>query len=271
MLVNKQEAVLEKTDESIQPDEKSSPRISRKLLSRGEAAVQLGLSISEFRRREKLGIYVPTLVDDRGWHFFSLDYLKTLPGYGGKKLHRPGRRTAEESVQLILIENARQQQQQEPLPAASLPALPGSAQITQFNKGAYDPATAAKVFRELSQGATSVEIVMRLEIHPEAVANIFLAWKKLQTMNGGGIQVSAKTLQAMSELPLPGTYPVQNEEQLLQNLREISHPTCMSCKEETQQICLMCAEKLYHVETPKAPPRQVGVGRGKYLRKSTTT
>ena len=215
------------------------------LLSRSEAAACLGISSSEFKRRETLGIYTPTYIGDNGWHFFSVEYLSTQPGYGTQSKGTVGRRSA--SVKAAQFRDA----------------LTRSNMTKPDSVLTYEPHIAAKVFRAFNQGCDAADIVEKLLIHPDTVATIYNAWVRMRTMKGGGILVSAETMEIINNLPLPGTYPVTNEAELLANLREASKeaPMCHSCKKKPCRLCATCAEQIYTQPpevTPVTVPRPVG-------------
>ena len=200
-----------------------------KLLSSGEAAVVLGLSKSEFKRRVAVGIYVASHIGTNGWHFFSPEYLATLPGYGNAQKSTPG-----------------------PLKASAKVEFTGSQNL------GYASEDASRIFQSLDDGMSSREIVKRLSVHPDTMKAVYEAWKQLGTMESGGIQLSAKTLEAINELPLPGTYPVTTEEQLLANLRQASKdtPLCNVCHKLPCRLCPGCAEAVY--SQPEPAPAKMG-------------
>ena len=199
-----------------------------KLLSTGEAAIAMGLSKSEFKRREARGVYVPTYVAVNGWHFYSPEYLASLPGYGSTAKDTPGRLRTDAKSDI--------------------------SSAVSIKKNGYASEEASRIFQALDDGMSSRDIVKTLLIHPDTMKVVYEAWKQLGTMEGGGIQISAKTLEAINELPLPGSYPVTTEEQLLANLRQASKdtPTCNSCQKLPCRICLACAETIYTTPEPAA-------------------
>ena len=205
-----------------------------KLLTRGEAAILIGVSLSEFKRRESLGIYVPTFIGENGWRFFSYEYVSSLPGFGrAKTSHSNHMTTAERSAQSV---------------------------------SNYDTQIAAKIFQALDDGLSTRDIVKKLLIHPDTVKTVYSAWEQLGTLEGGGIQISAKALEIINNLPLPGSYPILNEEQLLANLQETSRDTqkCGMCKTQHSRICMTCAEKSFtpieQISNAAQPPAR---GRGR--------
>lgn len=215
-----------------------------KLLSRGEAAALLGISMSQFKRREARGKYTPTYIDPNGWHFFSTEYLSKLQGYGQIKNPRQ-RATAAQNVA----------EYRNSLFRTDSNSKSGTPNLY------YEPQIAAKVFEAFDNNLNAGEIVKQFLIHPDVVTTIYQAWLRLKTMQGGGIQLSAKTLDIINnELGcLPGTYPVTTEAQLLANLREAARdvPMCNSCKTQTCRLCHPCAQSLYATEEEVAPQRTV--------------
>lgn len=204
-------------------------RRSGKLLSSGEAAATLGISRSELRRREELGMYEAAFITDKGWHFYDPEYLSTLPNYGNHPRKGRGRQKAVVKADV------------------STKAFPKKSSL---EKDFYNPREAGRIFKALDEGMSSRDIVQTLSVHPDTMVIIYEAWKKLGTLDGGGIQLSARILEAINELPLPGTYPITNAEQLLTNLREAAKetPMCTSCKKQACRICLGCAEAIYQSE-----------------------
>ena len=206
--------------------------VAGKLLTRAESSALIGISTSEFKRRESLGIYKPTLIGTNGWHFFSYAYISSLPTFTRAKpnTHNAAERAAQSATD-------------------------------------YDTEIAAKIFQALDDGLSTREIVKKLLIHPDTVKTVFSAWQQLGTLEGGGIQISAKALEIINNLPLPGSYPVLNEEQLLANLQETSRDTqkCGMCKTQHSRICLTCAEKSFAPieQIPNAAVQPPARGRGR--------
>ena len=229
------------TNKSLEQGAEASLEMRRsgKLLSSGEAAATLGISRSELRRREALGMYEAAFITDKGWHFYDPEYLSTLPNYGNQPRKGRGRQKA-------IVKGD-----------VSTKAFPRK---TLLEKEFYNPREAARIFKALDEGMSSRDIVQTLFVHPDAMKAVYEAWKQLGTLEGGGIQISAKTLEAINELPLPGTYPVTTQEQLLENLRQASKdtPTCNSCHKQPCRICLTCAEAVYSEPEPKAAPAKIG-------------
>lgn len=212
-------------------------------LSRGEAAAVLGISPSEFRRRELLGFYEATSVDKNGWHLYSLDYLATLPGFDGKKEDRRGRMKASDK-------------------AAKMKDAFVKNETRKFTAQSsfYEPATAAQIFDELDKGMSSRDIVRKLLIHPDIMKAVYKAWIELATLEGGGMVISTKTMNAIANLPLLGDWPAANEEQLLANMHEISQstPMCPKCTKRPSRICMTCAEP-EEIQLPTMPtPKKLG-------------
>jgi len=213
------------------------------LLSRKEAATALNISHSEFRRREAITMYVPTLVDERGWHLFSREYLSTLPGYGAnEKQEGPGRESAAKKEALFKQAELKKESQR---------------------VDGYEPETAAQVFQALDDGMSSREIVKKLLIHPNTMDAVYKAWLHLATQDGGGIVVSAKQMAIINELPLPGSFPILTGDQLVINMTKASRGTsmCPVCNARPCQICVVCAQP--EPEPPAPTPAKKGPGRPK--------
>ena len=230
--VGRNEPVLEPLQTgSAEQETALEKRQQGKLLSSGEAASMLGISRSELRRREALGMYQASYIADNGWHYFDPEYVSSLPGYGSKPRGIRGRQTA--AVKAVV----------------SAEAFPKK---TSTATSAYNPQDASRIFQALDDGMSSRDIVKTLLVHPDTMKVVYEAWKQLGTLEGGGIQISAKTLEAINELPLPGTYPINTQEQLLENLRQASKdtPTCNSCHKLPCRICLACAETIYTTPEP---------------------
>lgn len=232
-----------------------------KLLSRGEAADLMGLSMSEFKRRESLGQYIATHIAPNGWHLFSIEYLSTLPGCGEQTRSAKKRKTAlEKATQQLVLEKPALEKtvpQEQLLPLTEPTPKPVPSVPIRHNLY-YEPQVAAKIFDAFDNNLDASEIVKKFLIHPDVVTTIYAAWLRMKTMRGGGIQISASTLEIINnELGcLPGTYPVTNEAQLLANLREAARdvPVCNSCKSQACRLCHSCAKALYFTEEA-APPR----------------
>ena len=228
--------------ETVQADSDSSAVEKNrrgKLLSSGEAAAALGISRSELRRREALGMYVAAHIADNGWHFYDPEYIATLPGYGHTPKEFAGRQTATVKA------------------AINADAFPKRSPLVG---GFYNPQEASRIFQALDEGMSSRDIVRTLFIHPDTMKTVYEAWKQLGTLEGGGIQISAKTLAAINELPLPGNYPVTNEAELLSNLREAATDTslCNKCQKAHGRLCPGCAEVLYRKVEPPPVAKKMG-------------
>lgn len=195
-----------------------------RLLNRSEAALALGISKSEFCRRESLGFYEASLVDERGWHLFSIEYLTTLPGYG------TDRRDISRSTKAAKVAKLKEE---------------------VIHRGSYDPEIASAVFQDLNAGMSSRDIVIKRFIHPDVMTAVYEAWKRMALQDGGGIVVSAKQMAIINELPLPGVFPILTSDQLVLNMTKASRGTdmCPICKARACQVCAVCAQP-----EPAAPP-----------------
>lgn len=225
----------------------------QKLLTRGEAAALLGISRSEFKRREADGKYIATYVDrNNGWHFYSIEYLSTLPGYGRYPNERRKRLTAPEKVT----------QYRPPISETDSAIIPSNFPSRTPGK---DPKITAKLFEAFDNNIDASEIVKQLLIDPDVVTTTYAAWMRMKTIKGGGIQLSAADLDVINnELgSLPGTYPVTSAEQLISNLREAARdaPTCTSCKTQACRLCHSCAQTLYATEQVAIAPTPKRMGR----------
>lgn len=235
------------------------PALHPEMLPRANAAAALGISSSEFRRREAAGIYTPTYISQSGWRFYSIQYLSTLPGYGERPKRTRGRMTGSAKEKQL-----RRAIQRKKKPA---PSLAASTDIIFPSNFSYEPHIAANVFDALDNNLDAGEIVKKFLVHPDIVAKIYEAWVRMKTMKGGGIQISAATLEIINNLPLPGTYPITNDAQLLENLREACKdvPTCNACKNKPCRLCLTCAKDLYAMSEEALPqprlPAKRPVGR----------
>lgn len=205
-------------------------------LSRAEAAAVLGISKSEFIRREDLGIYVATTINPQGWHLFSMEYLSNLDGYGKEKRGLEGQSSSVRAARLI--------------------AAQGGSN--------YSPEVAAKIFQALDDGMSSREIVKTLLVHPNTMDAVYEAWLRMATKDGGGIVVSAKQMAIINELPLPGSFPILTGEQLVINMTKASKGTdmCPICKVRACQLCAVCAQPEPEQTAAPAPPKK-GPGRPK--------
>lgn len=192
------------------------------LLNRARAAEFLGISLSEFKRREKSGMYRPTLIDQKGWRMYAPDYLDRLRGSDAVV---KGKRTRGKAVA-----------------AAAEPA--SSSAPPNYSRGAvYEPEVAAKIFAELDKGLSGREIVQKLLVHPDVMCAVYEAWTRLATMEGGGIHVSGRIMDIINDMPIPGSFPIVDGEGLLANLRESCRdtPMCVNCKRRPKHICVVCA------------------------------
>ena len=219
------------------------------LLSTSEAAAAIGLSKSEFKRRELTGVYAATYVDRNGYHFYSTEYLSKLPGYGTEPKKIVGRiRGKIKGIQI----------------AQALKSETRRQEMAFASPVSTESEIAAKIFQALDSGMSSRDIVINMHIHPTLVSKTYAAWLEMGNMEGGGFQVSAKTLEAINSLPLGfGSYPVQNEQQLLANLQEAcaAASMCTLCKQHPRKYCTPCTEKMAAEVTAESAPaakRQIG-------------
>lgn len=203
------------------------------LMTRNQAAEAIGISLTEFRRREVAGIYTPTVIDTRGWRLYEKEYIAKMPKHEG----------APDSV----------------LERASSQTARFAAEIKAKGMAAYEPEIAAVIFEELDKGTETTQIVIKLKIHPDTVKSVYAAWTEHRTLKTGGIMVSAQMLEAISELPLTGTFPVKDEEHLYNIIKDAADqvPICSNCKKNPKQICISCAQPSSPI-VMMAPKRRPG-------------
>lgn len=214
--------------------EAESSKSSEHLLTRSEVASLIGISTSEFKRREALGTYVATFINEKGWHYFSMEYVTSLPGYGDNPREKHGRQSASEKAAKYKADFDKNS----PAAPQARPMRPSSF---------YEPELAAKIFQALNEGMSSREIVIKLLIHPDIMNAVYETWLQLGTAEGSGIVIPPsimKKINDLGETSLPGSFPITSAEQLLENLREASQGThiCPMCNKKPSRICMTCAE-----------------------------
>lgn len=199
------------------------PHARAGMLSRPKAAKLLGISFTAFRRREEDGIYQPTHVDERGWRYYSRAYLESKASSGKRE-------QADEEL-------TRRTQE--------LAAYPLRSIVT------YAPDEATRVFGELEKDEDLVRVVRATGLHPDAVVAIHESWLLLRR-RGGGYHLSAKSLQALDQIPADG-FPARSEEELVaavgalaEQLRLLAAPCrrCRSRPSRTVDFCRDCEAEL---------------------------
>lgn len=97
---------------------------------------------------------------------------------------------------------------------------------------------AKMVFDALDEGATVVQCVRRLSLHPGKVESIAYSWARMSDT----IVLDAETVRAINELPLDGTFPVTKASDILSILVSASKPTpCSLCSKRPSHVCRTCA------------------------------
>jgi hypothetical protein len=107
---------------------------------------------------------------------------------------------------------------------------------------AYDGETAATSFRLFEEGAHPVDVVLRLKVHPRVVRAMHREWVSLR----GGYVVTGEIAQQIASLPwMWGSFPIQDGERLLANLRASApHGLCAGCGDAVAQLCAACAKRM---------------------------
>lgn len=106
---------------------------------------------------------------------------------------------------------------------------------------AYSPMEASRVFAALEEGKRATQIVVELEIHPNAVRAIKERWDELRDMEDRTCTLTPKQLKELWRAGVPLEEDDQPEivfEKILQGLEEV---TCTKCKHRTAKFCTSCA------------------------------
>lgn len=183
-------------------------------LSRPEFAQRVGLSVSEIRRKESLGLLTPAR------------RARYNTAYYGEK-----------EVALVLemrradarAKNRRQLNKT----AYALPdALPEKGGLAEYNKE-----DACAVFAMLQAGERLDKIVTALSLHPQIVR---VAAADFAVMSNSFV-IRGHVMEQINKLPLDGVFPIESDEELLEILKTVSYGTCTLCKSKPRSICRHCA------------------------------
>lgn len=211
-----------------------SVRTHNDLLHKAAAARFLKISITEFKRREKLGIYVAT--ETAGRHrLYNRDHLvqRTL------ETRKPGSRAPAFSRTLEIL----------PAPIAeaivqieqktTAGSKPKSA-APQVPSDYCSPKLAARIFKEFRKDEDLIRIVEDLEIAPSIVSAVHRNWIELRKQSGG-FHVSGEAARMIAALDLDG-FPVQNGEELAAALGAIASTAkpCSGCGKRPRRTTVLC-------------------------------
>lgn len=133
-------------------------------LTRTDAAIYLGISKPEFRRREKLGRYRPCRVDRRGYKYYDRRVLG--------------------EIAVVAAEGT--------VPAPIAPPI-----------SIADPDHVRKVFAELEKDEDLVRVVLATDLAPAEVLGIHASWTTLRE-RGGGFHVSRRSLDTINAFGFDG-------------------------------------------------------------------
>lgn len=207
-------------------EEQARPDELPVLVHKAEAARIVGISVSEFKRREQAGRYTHVDVDRNGYRLYDRAFMESRRG---------------ERRQLA--------------PPARVPLGVGPSAAPA--SGRYKSDEVARVFAELRKDEDLVRIVETTGIDPDVVESIYLRWISLRTRSGG-FHLGGETVQQLAKLPLDG-FPVSTERELLAALRALANfsEPCEGCEERPKRVarlCLMCERALLEktIATPKA-------------------
>lgn len=185
-------------------------------LSRTDAALYLGISKPEFRRREKQGRYRPCRVDGRGYKYYD---RRTLGA---------------NAVTATTSENE---------PSTTIQTLHASA--------APDPNHVRSVFTELAKDEDLVRVVLATDLPPAEVLGIHASWTILRERSGG-FHVSRRSLDAINALGFDGL-PARSEHELVAALAALRDGTrnCERCRREPRRpgtYCGACHKEVASIE-----------------------
>lgn len=180
---------------------------SGRIISREEAAIMLDVSVHELRRRQKANQIKVIKRGTRNQVFYDYDVIETL------------RIKREEN------------------------ADPASLASNTVAMAAFSTEDAVRVFGELAKGATLVQCVERLSIHPSKVKAIVFAYEELSDT----VVLDSLTIRAINELPLDGTFPITKAEDALELLKECAKGSpCALCRKNARHVCKACAIPYVH-------------------------
>lgn len=193
------------------------------MLRKTEAAQFLGISYSEFKRREKSGLYISLLTNKAGRTVYRKSYLETRKRDLNRRVTKADHHAASQHdarTPMALVHST----------VPSLHAKP----VT------FDPETEAKVFKELRKDQDLIRIVEELQIHSNVVKAIFAEWVALKRITGG-FYVSGAAAKAIEDLQLDG-FPVSSGEELAAALSAIADTAkpCAQCKKHPRRNAILC-------------------------------
>ncbi len=178
-------------------------------ITREEVAKVLECSVNEVRRREGRGHFKP--VHGRGKDnrvFYSLEQIEMY-----KK-----RRQEQRGPDLSKTDNVRV--------VTIAPDVPFTVE------------EARSVFAELRKGASPLDCIERLPIHPDKIEGILRSYERI----AGAIVINSDKAAIINKMPLDGVFPVVDADGIIALLQaSAKEPSCSSCGKRPRVMCKTCA------------------------------
>lgn len=173
---------------------------SDRTISREAAAAHIGVTVHEMKRRQSLKQLRVVRRGVRGQVFYDFNQVEAL------RLRREGEGIAMDSA----IGNA----------------IPFTAE------------EATQVFQELKAGASAVDCVLKLSVHPSKVEAIIQAYGRLTNT----LVFNSEEMDMINELPLDGTFPITKASAILGLLKNgVKEKPCGICFRRPKHLCKACA------------------------------
>lgn len=177
--------------------------VKKRLLNRAEFAKEVGISVSEVRRRERQGYLSPVARGRRRAALYSSGQVKFFKDVLTGKVHDDSK------LQLV----------------------------KQLQSITYTAEEGTEVFELLRDGLTFDKIVLKTRIHPRSVQAIVHDYAAMV----GGLVLSGNAISSINSLPLDANFPIEDEDQILKLLQAASTDGCSRCNKRPKNICLHCA------------------------------
>jgi hypothetical protein len=108
-----------------------------------------------------------------------------------------------------------------------------------LKRGNYTNVEAQQGFRALAAGKGLRELVVDEGIHPIAAREIIQEYHYAET----ALLIPGNVMELINKLPLTGTLPVTNAQQLYEALKDATDDRCRDCGHGQRAVCKRCARK----------------------------
>lgn len=197
------------------------------LFTRGEAARNLGVSIAEIRRRERLGHLKPVGQDPHGWPLFrEADVTASCnappPRRGRPPKPQPQVLTVGKEVVAVKPAETRERYGMNEATTAAFQRL-----IDESGRREDDG----------FDGDTLLDIVQSLRIHPRVMESIAMDYARLK----GCILLLKPHVDTLNRMPVEGDFPLEDADAIVKAVGlALREAMCESCGNRPKRVCRSC-------------------------------